>query len=189
MSFLVSQSEVNDCGVAICTMVLKHFAIRTSLERVKIDHCYQHEQYSFAKIGDVLARHQIISTAFEFNNLQSLTEEPGLFCFQIYNDEGLLHFVIAKPLKKLRWIIYDPAKSKPLILSTNAFQQSITGKVQRYEQSSKTIVETSLKKKILITLLKTNFKSFLLVNSLMFINFFFSILGNSFLRIIFQEYQ
>jgi len=99
---LIHQTEINDCGPAVCCMVLNHFNQNESLEGFKIHHQYRHEAYTFAMMTEVLQSHHIETESFAFENFQEVREAKALTCFQVVNDQGMFHFVLGEPLAHYR---------------------------------------------------------------------------------------
>jgi len=190
MSDLIYQTEINDCGPAVCTMVLKTFHKHYSLEEFKVANKYNHEQYSFADMNFYLKKYGIKSQEYEFTNLDDLRLLKQFSCFQITNENGLNHFILAKYWNNHRWLILDSAKTRSFLISEKKFLAITTKQVQVYEQNWAYQQE----KKFglfneIIFVIKHDFLGIVVANCLLMMNLFLTILLNSFLRVIFQEYQ
>jgi len=190
MSDLIYQTELNDCGPAVCTMVLKSFQKDYSLEEFKVANKYNHQQYSFADISYFLKKYGIKSIAYEFTSLDELRSLKQFACFQIINEAGLDHFILAKYWNNHRWLILDSAKKRPFLLSEKKFITITTKQVQVYKQSLVIQKEKQIRfLKETFFVIKHDFLGILLANLLLIMNLSLTILLNSFLRILFQDYQ
>jgi len=186
---LIHQTELNDCGPAVCCMILEHFNRSESLEAFKIKHHYQHEAYTFATMSEVLKQHQIETESFAFENFQEVREAKALTCFQIINQQGMLHFVLGEPLAHRRWRIYDPGTRKSKIVREKDLIQQTTGNLQFYYPNRWTKSEKSRWQwNFLWQIFKLEWFDCLCANLFIVCNLILNILVSAFLRVVFVDF-
>jgi len=186
---LIHQTELNDCGPAVCCMILQHFHRDESLEAFKIQHHYQHEAYTFATMSSILQQHQIESESFAFENFQEVREAKALTCFQVINQQGMPHFVLGEPLPYRRWRIYDPGSRKAQILREKVLIHQTTGKLQFYYPERGSIhSKPKINWSFLWQVFKLEWFDCLCANFLIIGDLILSILISAFLRVVFVDF-
>ncbi len=112
---VVSQHDLMDCGVAVLLSAAKYFNINADYQGVRAQVHLDSDGATLAEIGTASAKIGLHCDPIEFDELESLLTENGIFVLCTRPEaiqSGAGHFVLMRPIrrgKKVKCEIMDPA--------------------------------------------------------------------------------